>query len=238
MKKLLFFLCACFVCLVSAKAQSLTDVVYLKNGSVVRGTIIEQVPNESIKIQTSDGSIFAYPMVEVQKMTREQAIRVTRGSVSNGFRHNFAPQRGYRGFVEVGGGLGISDWAGDYVGLTTSHGYQFNPYIFAGAGVGANYDFGNEIIFIPVFADFKYNVLNSSITPMFGAKIGYTVYDSRGVFFNPSIGCRFGLAEHFALNLTFNYTLQGAEIEYYYRGDSWYENEMLHTLGFKVGIEF
>lgn len=47
------------------------DVVYLKNGSVIRGMVIEQTPNVSLKIQTKDGSIFVYKMEEVEKMTKE-----------------------------------------------------------------------------------------------------------------------------------------------------------------------
>lgn len=47
------------------------DVIYLKNGNVIRGMIIEQTPNVSIKIQTKDGSIFVYKMEEVEKMTKE-----------------------------------------------------------------------------------------------------------------------------------------------------------------------
>ena len=47
------------------------DVVYLKNGSVIRGMIIEQTPNVSLKIQTKDGSIFVYKMEDVEKMTKE-----------------------------------------------------------------------------------------------------------------------------------------------------------------------
>ena len=31
------------------------DVVYLKDGSVIRGVIVEQIPNLSLKIQTRDG---------------------------------------------------------------------------------------------------------------------------------------------------------------------------------------
>jgi len=38
----------------------MVDVVYLKNGSVITGSIIEQIPNETIKIQTRDGSVFVY----------------------------------------------------------------------------------------------------------------------------------------------------------------------------------
>lgn len=48
------------------------DVVYLKNGSVIKGVIIEQVPNDSLKIQTADGSVFVYEMDQVAKIAKEQ----------------------------------------------------------------------------------------------------------------------------------------------------------------------
>ncbi|MBK9628897.1 MAG: hypothetical protein IPO56_14710 [Flavobacteriales bacterium] len=51
------------------------DVVYLKNGSVIRGMIVEQVPNVSMKIMTADGSIFVYEMEQVSKITKEQKLK-------------------------------------------------------------------------------------------------------------------------------------------------------------------
>lgn len=54
------------------KAGEWQDVVYLQNGSIIRGMVIEQVPNVSIKIQTSDGSIFVYEMKDVAKIAKEQ----------------------------------------------------------------------------------------------------------------------------------------------------------------------
>lgn len=47
------------------------DVVYLKNGSIIHGIIIEQIPNESIKIKSGQ-NIFVYKISEVQKMTKEE----------------------------------------------------------------------------------------------------------------------------------------------------------------------
>ena len=47
------------------------EVVYLNNGSIIKGVILEQVPNESVKIQTADGSVFVYPMSEIQKIAKE-----------------------------------------------------------------------------------------------------------------------------------------------------------------------
>ena len=53
-------------------AQTATvDVVELANGSVIRGTIIEQIPNQSIRMQTGDGSIFVFAMSDVVRISRE-----------------------------------------------------------------------------------------------------------------------------------------------------------------------
>lgn len=71
MKRVLFsFLLVAFS--IEVMAQSVTrDVVTLKNGSVVKGSIIEMKPNESVKVSTSDGSIFVYNMSEIEQITKE-----------------------------------------------------------------------------------------------------------------------------------------------------------------------
>ena len=51
--------------------QQLMDVVYLKNGSVIKGMIIENIINVQVKIQTKDGSIFVNKYDEIEKMTKE-----------------------------------------------------------------------------------------------------------------------------------------------------------------------
>lgn len=47
------------------------DVVYLKNGDIIKGMIIEMIPDKTIKIETSDGDVFTYNMSEVKKITKE-----------------------------------------------------------------------------------------------------------------------------------------------------------------------
>ena len=54
--------------------EQLQDVVYLKNGSIIRGDIIEQIPNKTIKVKTSDGSVFVYSMNDIERITKEQRI--------------------------------------------------------------------------------------------------------------------------------------------------------------------
>ena len=73
MRKALLIVCAVVCSVFYVAAQQLEDVVYLKNGSVIRGTILEQVPGKTLKIMTNDGSQFVYQIAEVEKMTKEPA---------------------------------------------------------------------------------------------------------------------------------------------------------------------
>jgi sRNA-binding regulator protein Hfq len=73
MKKIFLISAILLLTTIGLSAQQYIDVVYLKNGSVIRGVIMEQVPNQSIKIQTADKSIFVYKMDEVDKMVKEEA---------------------------------------------------------------------------------------------------------------------------------------------------------------------
>ena len=72
-----FILLTCltaFVMTSPAFAQQMEDVVHLKNGGLIRGIIIEQIPGESLKIKTRDGNVFVYAMDEVAKMSKEPVM--------------------------------------------------------------------------------------------------------------------------------------------------------------------
>jgi Flp pilus assembly protein TadB len=47
------------------------DVIYFKNGSEIRGTIIEQVMNDYVKIQTADKSILVFKHDEILRIAKE-----------------------------------------------------------------------------------------------------------------------------------------------------------------------
>lgn len=62
--------------------NTLQDVVYLKNGSIIRGLIIEQVPNKVLKIKTADNSVFVYEFEEIEKITKEE-ITIPKSETKN-----------------------------------------------------------------------------------------------------------------------------------------------------------
>lgn len=70
MKRLVILLISIFLGTVLS-AQQWVDVVYLENGSVIRGTIVEDIPNVSLSIQTADGSIFKCQYNDIIKLTKE-----------------------------------------------------------------------------------------------------------------------------------------------------------------------
>ena len=77
-------------------AQKTSDVIYLKNGSIIYGKLIE-VNDSTYKMQTSDGSLFVYSSQEVEKysigvpskrpLSKEQldlALSKARGQINAG----------------------------------------------------------------------------------------------------------------------------------------------------------
>jgi len=101
------FFCILFTFLAFAQ-QEYEEVVYLKNGSVIKGVIIEQVPDVSLKIQTKDGNIFSYQMEEIDRITKElvqsseQENKVVGSGVHrhDGFFIRLTPGLGYANFTE------------------------------------------------------------------------------------------------------------------------------------------
>lgn len=56
----------------SIASAEMVDVVHLKNGSIIQGTIIENIPNESLKIKTADGDVSVVEMSEVDKIKKSR----------------------------------------------------------------------------------------------------------------------------------------------------------------------
>ena len=223
-------------------AQNLQEVVYLKNGSIIRGIIIEQIPEKSLKIQTADGSIFAYDMKEVQKITKEPPVGKTRSArtstASTSFGSTFAninngsgATEGYKGFVDFGYCLGTGDFKEDRIELSTAHGVQLNPNFFVGGGVAVSYLFDSEVLACPIFVDGRANLFDNSISPFFDFRIGYSVYDVQGFYLNPSFGCRFALKGSGAVHVGIGYSLQKGK-------NDWDDTISKKAISLKIGYEF
>lgn len=251
MRKIIVFL---FFVLSSATfvyAQSMQEVVYLKNGSVVRGSIIEQVPGQTIKIQTSDGSVFVYQESEVEKITKEQVadkktIRQQMIDESKQEAKKAVLSKGYKGFV----GLDYSYNFGDFsdmlnVAISTVHGYQVNPYIFVGAGFSLNLwgrvNSGKGQFGMPLFADVKVTPLKKHITPVVDVRLGSSVGDIKGLYFNPQAGIHIGIRNRSAVNIMIGYQLQkmdGYDVKYNAAGDMLTKKKKVNCEGLALRVQW
>ena len=264
MKKCLGLLVWLCCIAVAVQAQNYQDVVYLKNGSIVRGVIVEQQPNVLLKVKTGDGSLFVFQMAEVEKMTKEEmAGRRYRNSDAfvNDSPYPYskkinANMRGYRGFFEVGSIINFGEsGAGGRGGFSvnTSHGYRFNPHLFLGGGLAFDYHSTDETFCIPVFVDFRTDFLDRNISPVFDVKIGYALGSTTservnpGVYFNPSFGGRFMFNQRVSLTITVGYNMQQQVYEkedYYHYNDGKYyytiytTSYLLHGLSLRIGVGF
>ena len=163
---LYFFL---FVATIHLQAQTnKQEVVYLKNGGIIRGTILEYIPNQKLIIKSDANNTYTFDATEIDRIEQE-AAPTKRRDVS-------IKQSGYYNVTQVGIALGKTDieWQQDPLNATlrTINGYQFSPRLAVGLGVGL--DWYPEYRTYPIFVDVRGDVLpTAKVTPIYYANVGY-----------------------------------------------------------------
>ena len=224
MKKLILLVLMC--CFTGAVMAQYIDMVHLKNGSMIKGVIIEQTPNESLKIQTSDGSIFVYLYDEILKITKE----VPKNQVFTSEKSSR-----YMGMIDIGHSFEVTDtdeWiVYDYLNrfdISTSHGCLAMPYLYIGAGLGFHYYYDIDQFNIPFFADFRAYPIKGNIKPFLNFRIGYAVGDIKGLYLMPSLGVSI-----YRFDISLGYTRQHTQITDYYD-----DSLVSQAVTFKLGLRF
>ena len=262
------------------------DVLYLKNGSVIKGEILEFNMGGNVKIQTSDGSLFVYETDQVDKLEKESDVPqvkidvkpqvndlpkeshsvdiietdVESSNIWNDFRH-----KGYRGFVDLGGFFGLNNTFDSYAAfmLSTSHGYQINPYFYFGVGIGVNvYKYHSSYTwteledtdtFIPFYVDFRvFPIGRKRVTPFVGMKLGYSVSTMEdvengnfgGFYHQYSAGISVAILSNFGWYLSLGFSGQNISgLEKWvdqakYSGVDFVKGHTLNGLAIQTGFDF
>jgi hypothetical protein len=174
--------------------NNMEDVIYLKNGSIYRGMIIEQVPNTSYKIQIAGGSVFTVAVADITKITKEQTFGQAQDEYGD---HHFmhhrdtskAPYylRKHYPFTELEFRPGINN-----AGLRLVHGFKFGRFGFVGLGVGVdavsftrhisdgkgifdNTD-PNNGLYVPVYVHYAGEILKKRVTPYYFLEAGFAAH--------------------------------------------------------------
>jgi hypothetical protein len=226
------------------------DVVYLKNGSVIRGMIIEQIPNQTLKIKTADRNIFVFEFAEIEKITKEeipQEVLQQDLEPEAPEEEYFVKEHGFESSIDMFLGMEL-EWTGPVIGMHVTAGYRIIPQLFLGVGTGMElYTNGNML---PIFFNVRTDFVKARVTPFFSANIGYAFGwvnnaeggDWGGIFIEPGIGFRFNISKSFGLNLSSSYKFQKAyHNDYFYDWGHEYNVRTPITyrlFTFKVGFSF
>ncbi len=133
-------------------AQKKKDALYLKNGSVIYGKLIEISENQ-YKIQSSDGSIFIYPIADVGKFVNEAPSFTGRKTEGFGIA------------LEIGLMIGsqITHYPAPFsFNILANYTYETRNIFSAGTGVEF---LGNP--YTPLFLEYKYMLKESRTCPFF-----------------------------------------------------------------------
>ncbi len=215
-----FTLLICFLCIGKLYSQvGYDDVVYLKNGSIIHGMIIEQVPGQSLKIQTRDRNIFVYKMDEVQKIAKEYTGSKKRyEEVSEMIAH---PYSGFTFGIETSIGSGISNYNTNRstIAAHALFGYMHKSKFTVGARTGfSNWDINKHTDNTPVTTvelsvAVRVHPLLNRFSPMLLADAGYGIVNDNfnatgGLIINTGVGGRINLTQKRGIGLSVCYKMQ------------------------------
>ena len=155
---------------------------------------------------------------------------------------------GYQGFLDMNNLYTFSDDIGNSIGMSTTHGFYFNPKAYVGLGIG--FETNNDYVLVPIYAAIHYNFNYSKpVSPIMRLRLGSYLGDGFGTYADMALGVRFASKHDFAVSIMVAGTFcESFDDEIY--GDYQDENGYWHYnvlttetiqpsgVGLRIGIEW
>jgi hypothetical protein len=193
----------------SQKAKK-QDVIYLKNGWIIRGELIRQ--NDKLRIITANKNEFVFTQQEVDRIEREDKMLP--------FRYK---EKGFSHYTEMGA-LAANNNSDINVNTSafsfqTVNGYKFNQWLFTGLGLGV--DLYATETFIPLFGSIRGDFSkNRSVIPYYFVDGGYgvnitgnadeSIENSGGLLLASGIGIKVQFQNNTAFLLSAGFRIQNS----------------------------
>lgn len=164
---------------------------------------MEQIPNESLKIKTGDGSLFVFQINEVSRITKEEVSESDEGSKKAKAEKTisrFHRTSGYVGKVETAVGKGQ---LGPSTSVYTTHGARVGSCVFFGGGIGV--EVGDEGFgFVPVYSNVRFDFVDTRLTPYIDMRLGVGFGEGEvGLYGGFGTGVRIAFTPKLALSAGF-----------------------------------
>lgn len=172
MKKILLFTFLS-ICVFSYGQKKIEKTIYLRNGSIVSGIVIDQ-KEQHIKIKTKDENVFVFNLDDIEKIEPKK-------------------RKGYFNMMEIGGSFLIHSNINDTSNINVDselitifnqlekinssfdlkmiNGYHFNDHLSLGLGLG--FDKYNGLILLPISIVTNVTILKGENSPVFTLNLGY-----------------------------------------------------------------
>jgi len=165
MKKLLTIIILLNIFLLGATAQKTKDALYLKNGFIIYGKLIE-ISDNKYTLMTSDGSQYVYPFSEVEKYVKESPVFT--GRKTDGFGYG----------LEAGLLIGAQN-------STYPAPFSFNVLVSYTYLTRNIFSLGSGVEFIgvsycPVFVEYRHMFKDSRISPFVFVRGGGLIHAGDG----------------------------------------------------------
>lgn len=240
------------------------DVIYLKNGSIIRGKIAENKYG-TIKIELAGGSVFVFQQSETDSVKKESVTKRQLKAISKNY---FRRDHGFRNMTEFAIIYGVdlkkdnipyyyySNQPEDDFGLSihTVNGYQFWPYLYAGAGIGIDRMVTYKQTFSPFYLRLTSEFLKKKVTPYVFGDVGYShmwkkksddyySYENKGgLYVACGGGVRIYTKSRASVVLSLGYKRNSSETKWWYTqwndGTYYTIKRTYQRLTFNVGVSF
>lgn len=241
LKRAFSILFVMLLALVSLQAQhkNQEDVIYLKNGIIIRGSIVQYVWNDYIKVETERGDLFVVSYLDIERIEKEDKPLKYKNKEKGLFNITEI------GWVSTNNG---EPWGLSNLGIQTITGYRLNKWIGAGAGIGLQGY--NSIGTVPLFGSLQTgDIFTDRVIPYGFFNMGYSLaWDNNimpnkdvdgGLFFNPGLGVKVK-NRNTAMLFSLGYQMQKVSI---HNPDGWWwaGNETkitMNRISLRVGMNF
>jgi hypothetical protein len=179
MKRNLLFLLFFSLPVILSGQQNYQDVLFLKEGSTIRGVIINQLLNESIKIVTLEGDSLDFNIEDIEKITREAIPEINQ---KPGFKTWLIPS--YQLVIEGALAYKVDRFGSDYYKLSIINGIRLTKTFSFGFGAGLRFNSNSQLsgiipdyskVTLLAFYDLRiYCPFGNKVSGYFAADIGYS----------------------------------------------------------------
>ena len=176
-----------------AQSTSSKEIVYLKNGSIIKGTIIEWIPNESITIQAND-NIFVFKISDIDRVKRD----LNSSNLENPQPNAKVKPSIYESNISLGYGLESGKYGLNVFCFNWVYGKNLNANHYVGIGTGIRHFEEINMTMVPLLLDWRYRINQNEISPFVRLSSGYSLnvsngIDNSGFLIDPRIGMDFKL---------------------------------------------